>query len=285
MGDVRNATGFWMHHLVVAGTAFLVVALSRSIGLFGEVEKILFTVSQTAILVLVALPFQAAGARVAMLFAGERLGMPASACCGCVLAAIPSTAVAMSVMWLAGVAGSAGEPGATRADYFGWILEYFLPALFLHVTLGTILWMRLSYAWWHARLAEGNPKSSETGDDETTVRPVLRRETPPRMLRTDKTAGAELWALSSERHYVRVVTSEGADLVLTRFADAMEQCRDLDGVQIHRSHWVHTQGIARLERQGGRVRVVIRDDTVLPVSRGHQSDAIAFFASRGLDLS
>ena len=79
-----------------------------------------------------------------------------------------------------------------------------------------------------------------------------------------------LLALSVRDHYVDVYTAQGKSSLLMRFADAMAETGDAEGVQIHRSHWVAWDAIRTVEREAGRVWVRLRPDLRLPVSRTHR---------------
>jgi DNA-binding LytR/AlgR family response regulator len=57
-------------------------------------------------------------------------------------------------------------------------------------------------------------------------------------------------------------------LILLRLSDAMAEVRDVRGLQIHRSHWVATHAVDRIERlSDGRLRVHLVNGLTLPVSR------------------
>ena len=51
-------------------------------------------------------------------------------------------------------------------------------------------------------------------------------------------AAAELYAIESEDHYLRVHTSAGQELILMRLADAVRELAGVEGLQTHRSWWV-----------------------------------------------
>lgn len=76
--------------------------------------------------------------------------------------------------------------------------------------------------------------------------------------------------LEVQDHYVLVVTGAGGEMVLMRLADAVRETAPVDGMQVHRSHWVAKDGIARLERRrGGKLVIVTTDGVVVPVSRAN----------------
>lgn len=75
--------------------------------------------------------------------------------------------------------------------------------------------------------------------------------------------------MSMQDHYVDVRTDRGGGLVLMRFSDAIAETAGVDGLQIHRSHWIArtmTEGPARLN---GKPAVRMQDGSVLPVSRSY----------------
>ena len=82
---------------------------------------------------------------------------------------------------------------------------------------------------------------------------------------------AELWAVSSEDHYLRVHTSLGEELILMRLADAMRDLGGTDGLQTHRSWWVAKAGVADARREGGKLYLVLKSGKAAPVSRTHAS--------------
>ena len=79
--------------------------------------------------------------------------------------------------------------------------------------------------------------------------------------------GRDLVCLSMQDHYVEVKTRLGAQLILMRFTDALEELTDQPGWRIHRSHWVAEGGIADIRRDSGKTFVVTTDGSELPVSR------------------
>ncbi len=91
---------------------------------------------------------------------------------------------------------------------------------------------------------------------------------PARILKRLKPSlGAGIVRLSMQDHYVEVVTDRGNQLILMRFADALEELEGIEGWRIHRSHWVAEAGLAALKRSGGKPIIVTTDGAELPVSR------------------
>ncbi|MEO8530825.1 MAG: LytTR family DNA-binding domain-containing protein [Deltaproteobacteria bacterium] len=89
----------------------------------------------------------------------------------------------------------------------------------------------------------------------------------PFLDRVKRDIGRDLVSLTSQDHYIEVVTGQGRDLVLGRFSDVVAQLADWDGAQIHRSHWMARRAVAGVERQGARAVVRLSDGRILPVSR------------------
>jgi DNA-binding LytR/AlgR family response regulator len=81
-------------------------------------------------------------------------------------------------------------------------------------------------------------------------------------------AGAELYAVEAEDHYLRLHTSQGQELILMRLTDAIEELEGLEGAQTHRSWWVAKAAVTDAERLDGRAVLTLRDGAEVPVSRG-----------------
>jgi len=75
--------------------------------------------------------------------------------------------------------------------------------------------------------------------------------------------------LASRDHYVEVVTDEGVTSLLMRFSDALAELEGVDGLQVHRSHWVARRAVTGMEREKGRTFLITSDGARVPVSRGY----------------
>lgn len=82
-----------------------------------------------------------------------------------------------------------------------------------------------------------------------------------------------LLRLSVQDHYTEVVTSRGRELVLLRFSDALREIGGTPGVQVHRSHWVADAHVESLKRDNGKIFILTRDGTQIPVSRSFAEEA------------
>lgn len=98
---------------------------------------------------------------------------------------------------------------------------------------------------------------------------------PPLLDRLPRALRGELHYLSMQDHYVEVATERGRELVLLRLADAIRETEGVDGVQIHRSHWVARKAVRRALRSDGRVLLEMPDGVKLPVSRGFLAEVRA----------
>jgi LytTr DNA-binding domain len=76
-----------------------------------------------------------------------------------------------------------------------------------------------------------------------------------------------LIALSVRDHYVDVITTRGREMLLMRLSDAIRETQGVDGMQVHRSHWVARAQIARVRRQGDTATLTLHNNTEIPVSR------------------
>jgi len=82
-----------------------------------------------------------------------------------------------------------------------------------------------------------------------------------------KYRGAELYAVSSEDHYLRIHTDRGEELILMRLSDAMRELESADGLQTHRSWWVASNGVDEMSRENGKQTLMLKSGAAAPVSR------------------
>lgn len=78
--------------------------------------------------------------------------------------------------------------------------------------------------------------------------------------------GRQLVSISSDLHYLQVVTRRGRATVLGSLAE-VESELGYRGLRIHRSHWVALDAIRRLHRNAQGWRCELQDGRSLPVSR------------------
>lgn len=78
---------------------------------------------------------------------------------------------------------------------------------------------------------------------------------------------AELYAVSSEGHYLRIHTHRGTELILMRLSDAVRELSGADGLQIHRSWWVAKTGVTDTKSRNGKRTLTLKSGAQAPVSR------------------
>jgi hypothetical protein len=83
---------------------------------------------------------------------------------------------------------------------------------------------------------------------------------------------ADILALQSEDHYLRVHTARGDALILMRLSDAIAAVEGLDGAQTHRSWWVARAAINNAAKSGGRAELTLTGGITAPVSRSFYPD-------------
>jgi LytTr DNA-binding domain len=99
---------------------------------------------------------------------------------------------------------------------------------------------------------------------------------PPRLFSRLAAADAgQLIRLSARNHYVDVVTDKGTSSLLIRMADAIAELDGIDGLRVHRSHWVAAQAVRGHERKGDKRLLILADGARIPVSRNLQRDVAA----------
>jgi DNA-binding LytR/AlgR family response regulator len=78
---------------------------------------------------------------------------------------------------------------------------------------------------------------------------------------------AELYAVSSEDHYLKAITSEGSTLILMRLSDAIKELENVQGMQTHRSWWVAKSAVLKTKRMNGKLLLELKSGEKVPVSR------------------
>lgn len=99
--------------------------------------------------------------------------------------------------------------------------------------------------------------------DQTTTHTAI----PKIVSRLPLNQRGDLISLSVQDHYVEVTTHRGVGLIHFRLADAIDDCYGVEGLQIHRSHWIALRAIARVFRRDGKAFVETVQGATLPISR------------------
>lgn len=110
--------------------------------------------------------------------------------------------------------------------------------------------------------------SLETRKNEPFADPsALKQPNQTFLRRLPPHLGKNILSLEAQDHYVNVTTDKGSALVLIRLVDAISELDGLEGLRIHRSHWVATNAISNTKRENGKLLVELTNGTALPVSR------------------
>ena len=111
----------------------------------------------------------------------------------------------------------------------------------------------------HASGATGAaPLAGESHATKPTAALLARLSAPKR---------GELHHLRMQDHYIEVHTEKGMEMVLLRFRDALQEVEGVEGMQVHRSHWVARAALDTVERRDGRITLRLVNGARVPVSR------------------
>ncbi|MFN3144413.1 MAG: LytTR family DNA-binding domain-containing protein [Paracoccaceae bacterium] len=150
-------------------------------------------------------------------------------------------------------------------DHDTWHHPY--PEMLLHVAVigfsisSTRLVMQ-RVGW--ARASSG--PGGQSGDtSETDPKPRLTQ-------RLSNLSADEILAVSADDHYIDVRALDGTERVLLRFSDALNEMEGLEGVRVHRSHWVARGAVKGARRDNGRVFLDLVDGSTIPVSRKYREE-------------
>jgi|688.fasta_scaffold182186_2 hypothetical protein len=138
----------------------------------------------------------------------------------------------------------------------------------------TVTWLALNAPWilqldFSKRHAA--PTTQELKPD--AAKSKSDKEQPTRFLQELRSrASGDLISMSSELHYVRVVTTDTEVMFLYNLKDALAQLPPDAGVQIHRSHWVSRGHIRELTKRNGSWECTLSNGRKLPISRRKYSE-------------
>ena len=182
---------------------------------------------------------------------------------GVVLAALVTALPGTGTVWLVVAIYLDYQP----SDASG-IVELYTQVFVLHLIIGSLAFL----------LIDRTQRQRDTAREMSTLQSSAPGETvdavpqsPPEaalLARLSARSRADLLHLRMQDHYVEVNTAAGSELLLLRFRDALREVEDVNGLQVHRSHWVARDAVARVERRGGG-RVILRlvNGSRVPVSR------------------
>lgn len=82
---------------------------------------------------------------------------------------------------------------------------------------------------------------------------------------------AQLRALKSDGHYLKVYTDLGDELILMRLKDAIAETTPVEGMQVHRSWWIAREAVQDRRSKDSRLELRLDDETWVPVSRSFRA--------------
>lgn len=92
------------------------------------------------------------------------------------------------------------------------------------------------------------------------------KENGPKLLqRLDDDLG-DIYALTANSHLVEVACEQGVQTIRFRFSDAVEEMKPVDGVLVHRSHWICRSHIDSFFYEGKKLMVRLDNGSSYPVS-------------------
>ena len=175
---------------------------------------------------------------------------------GSLVAALPGT----GAVWLAVAAYLDHRP----TDVLG-LAQLYLQVLVLNVIIGSICFVVTQRVLTRERFDSEPPVSGRSTDDTAASRPAPE---PPLLARLPVESRAELLHLRMQDHYVEVHTAVGMELLLMRFRDALREVENVNGLRVHRSHWVAHAAVVSVERRrGGGLTLRLVNGSEVPVSR------------------
>ena len=177
---------------------------------------------------------------------------------GLVLAGLITAVPGTGTVWLI----VAAYLGYRPSDVSG-IIELYTQVLVLHLMIGSLAFyfIKRSLRQRDARVERSPPGGRVHAVSHAAPEAALLSRLPAR-------SRAELLHLRMQDHYVEVHTAAGTEMLLLRFRDALHEVEDVNGLRVHRSHWVARAAIVGVERgRGGRVALRLVNGSRIPVSR------------------
>ena len=180
-----------------------------------------------------------------------RLPVLAAVFVGAAVAAIPGTAVIVLLELV-----YSGKLPQTMS-----LFGLYASVLGIHLAIGLIVWTTIDKPLRTGEIGVGGPIVTGAAGAKEGAAPLLDR-LPAALHGT-------LLHLRMQDHYVEIHTDKGSELVLMRFGDALKELGDTPGMQVHRSHWIARDALARIARDGGRTVAHLTNGTAVPVSRSY----------------
>ena len=177
---------------------------------------------------------------------------------GFVLAGLVTALPGTGIVWLVVAIYLDYQP----SDISG-VIRLYAQVFVLHLVIGSLVFHLIDRT---LRQRNTSVESSPPGG-RVDIAPNTESEAAL-LARLPARSRAELLHLRMQDHYVEVHTAAGSELLLLRFRDALREVEDVNGLQVHRSHWVARDAVVGVERRGGG-RIILRlvNGSKVPVSR------------------
>jgi hypothetical protein len=133
----------------------------------------------------------------------------------------------------------------------------------------TVTWLALNAPWiLQLDFSKREPDDASQGEAPNEKEGSNLAQLPTRFIQELRTrVSGELISISSELHYLRVVTTEAEVMFLYNLKDAIAELPSDSGIQIHRSHWVARAHVKEIVKKNGNSVCLLSNGTKLPVSR------------------
>lgn len=146
-------------------------------------------------------------------------------------------------------------------------------AVMVGLTVWAINWLAFGSAWSFVQLAPVVLTAAVIAfviqfiTEQSDARQTQAPRPAELLQRIDLGKRGALISMSVQDHYVEVSTTKGSSLLLMRLSDAMRETGDVEGLQVHRSHWVAKSHITKAQRDGDKAVLTLSDGRTLPASR------------------
>ncbi|MGZ0705055.1 LytTR family DNA-binding domain-containing protein [Pseudomonas sp. L5B5] len=136
-----------------------------------------------------------------------------------------------------------------------------------------VFWMTANHVFHHylglPRFTYVAAADAPVTDEPVVDTGIVGPDCTHKLLRSLKACSSleDILAIKAEEHYVRVISREGAELVLYRFSQVLVDLAAEDGFRVHRSYWVRKGAIVSRRINGKGMDLLLSNGAVIPVSR------------------
>ncbi|WP_058315427.1 LytTR family DNA-binding domain-containing protein [Cognatishimia activa] len=152
--------------------------------------------------------------------------------------------------------------GPSYLSLLGWV-----GFVFFSVILGRFMF---------SQAIEKNAQENRSSPIQIVVPTPSETSPEPRLFqRLPSGAHGRVYRLSANDHFVHVRTETGEHKIRMRLRDAILEMDGVDGVCVHRSHWVPLDVMVSVRKASGKISVVLNNGEVVPVSRKYRENVDA----------